>query len=307
VVSKTKINSKNDEQELLKMKNNIINITTNPIPRTLLTLLSVLSFLPIVLFLSGRCLAAENTSHLEHLELGVGVAGLSIPHYRGSNQRQDFIAPLPYIRYEGKRLKVDREGGRFYLYKRDRFWLDLSAAIGLPISSNDNQARQGMPDLYPVLELGPRAVFDLYHNSDDSLRIRAAFPLRMAIASDFHHTRNIGLVFSPYLQLRYYTGWETALSMGPIYASESYHDYYYEVDPQYATPTRPAYNARAGYSGFRLTLTTSHQFHHRYILGAFLRYDTLSGAVFADSPLVKQNDSVMVGLAFAWIIARVDH
>lgn len=234
-------------------------------------------------------------------ELGIGIGGLSIPHYRGSDQRQDYFAPLPYVRYNGERLQVDREGGRFYLYKGEKFWLDLSASFSFPVDSNDNIARQGMPDLNPVIELGPRAQFDLYSSQDESLRIRAALPLRMAIATDINHTQNIGLVLSPYLQIRFYAGWETSLSLGPIWANESYHDYYYQVDPEYIAAGRPAYNATAGYSGFRYTLTSSRRFQNRYWLGAFLRYDTLNGASFADSPLVKQNDSLMVGLAFAWI------
>jgi len=235
-------------------------------------------------------------------ELGIGIGGLSIPHYRGSDQRQDYVAPIPYVRYEGKRLQVDREGGRFYLYKGEKYWLDLSASFSFPVDSNDNTARQGMPDLNPVFELGPRLQFDLYTSQDQSLRVRAALPLRMAIATDISHTRNVGLVFSPYLQVRYYSGWETALSLGPIWASESYHDYYYQVDPEFATAERPAYDAKSGYSGFRFTLTSSRRIDNRYWLGAFLRYDSLNGTTFADSPLVKQNDSLMVGLAFSWIL-----
>jgi outer membrane protein len=254
--------------------------------------------IPALALLNSNIACAESGPRWE---FGLGVGGLSIPHYRGSDQRQDYVAPVPYVRYEGKRLQVDREGGRLYLYKSAKFWLDLSASIDFPVDSNDNRARQDMPDLKPVFEIGPRAQFDLYANQDQTLRLRIAFPLRMAIATDIHQTRNIGLVFSPYLQLRYYSGWETALSLGPIIASESYHDYYYQVDPQYATTERPAYDAKAGYSGFRFTLTTSRRLNQRYWLGAFLRYDMLNGAVFADSPLVKQNDSLMAGLAFAYL------
>ena len=47
-------------------------------------------------------------------ELGLGVGGLSMPHYRGSDQRAEYVSPIPYIRYNGERFKVDREGGRFY-------------------------------------------------------------------------------------------------------------------------------------------------------------------------------------------------
>lgn len=235
------------------------------------------------------------------LELGIGIGGLSIPHYRGSDQTQEYIAPIPYVRYNGDRLKVDREGARFYFLKNGNFKLDLSAGFNFPVDSDDNRARQGMPDLDPVIELGPRAQFDLYTSKDRDLRIRAALPVRLAIVVDSFSPDNTGWIFSPYLQIRYYSGWETALSVGPVWATEKYHDYFYQVDPTYATAGRPEYDARAGYSGFRYTLTTSKRINKRLWFGAFARYDSLSGAVFEDSPLVKQSDALFVGIGIAYI------
>lgn len=259
----------------------------------------------IVIFALGSLtsfhVCAQNNAQWQ---LGIGIGGLSIPHYRGSNQRQDYAAPIPYVRYEGKRLHVDREGGRFYLYRGNRWWLDLSASVGFPVDSHDDRARQGMPDLHPVFELGPRAQIQLYTNSDRDLQLRLAVPLRLAIATDIRHSQSLGLVLSPYLQLRYDRLWSLAISAGPLFASKTYHAYYYQVDPQYATSTRPAYTTYAGYSGSRISISASRRFHRRYWLGLFLRYDTLSGAVFADSPLVKQNYSFTAGLAIAWIFSQ---
>ncbi|MDH5778112.1 MAG: MipA/OmpV family protein, partial [Gammaproteobacteria bacterium] len=142
--------------------------------------------------------------------------------------------------------------------------------------------------------------FDLYQSSSRDVRIRAAFPLRAAIASDFKDTQGIGYVFSPYLQLRYYGGAESSISIGPIWASEDYHDYFYEVAPAYATAGRPEYDAQSGYSGSRITLTSSYRWNN-YWLGLFARYDNLNDAVFADSPVMRQSDSLMLGVGFAWV------
>ena len=87
-----------------------------------------------------------------------------------------------------------------------------------------------------------------------------------------------------------------------MYASEDFHDYYYEVPPEFATATRPAYNADGGYSGARTTLTLSKRFKE-YWVGAFARYDSLRGATFEDSPLVRTNHSFMAGIAVSWIFA----
>ena len=258
------------------------------------------STLSLIIFASPTYAEKDIKKDKTKWELGVGIGVLSLPHYRGSDQRSEYAAPIPYIRYNGKRLKVDKEGGRFYFYNGETVKIDLSTAFALPVDSKDNQARTGMPDLDPILELGPRVQFNLYQSQDKNLRVRFALPLRNAIATDLSHTESIGWVFSPYLQLRYYSGWETAVSIGPVWASEEYHDYFYEVAPQYATATRPAYNARAGYSGSRITITVSHRFD-RLWFGLFAKYDNLNNAVFMDSPLIRQNDSFMVGAALSWV------
>jgi len=94
------------------------------------------------------------------------------------------------------------------------------------------------------------------------------------------------------------------LAIGPLFATEKYHDYYYEVAPRFAIPgVRPAYNARGGYSGSNLILSVTKRFG-RIWLGAFVRYDELSGAVFANSPLMRTDHSVMAGIGLAWVFAE---
>ncbi len=256
--------------------------------------------LPVVLFVHAFVVHAEE---VPQWEFGMGVGGLSIPHYRGSDQRKNYLAPIPYLRYNGKRLKVDREGGRFFFYDSAVTKLDVSAAFSFPVDSKDNEAREGMPDLQPVLEVGPRVQFYLYESEDRATRFRIGLPLRMAIATNIKKTNNIGWVFSPYIQLRYYRYWESAVSIGPLWATESYHDYFYQIDPQYATPDRPVYDARGGYSGSRITVSATKRFDKIWF-GMFARYDNLAGAVFRDSALVKQDDSFMVGFALSWVFAK---
>ena len=236
-------------------------------------------------------------------EFGVGLGGLSLPHYRGSDQRDEYFAPVPYVRYRGNKLKVDREGGRYYFVDAETFKLDLSAAFSLPVDSDDNRARQGMPDLDAILEVGPRMQWFLWESADRRLRFRAAAPVRLAV--NLSDAGNEGWFFAPYLQLRYYSTMETAFSVGPMWASEKFHDYYYQVDNQYATVGRPAYDAKAGYSGFRFTLTNSQRISKHYWWGGFVRYDLLSGAEFEDSPLVKQKDALMLGFAISYIFNPV--
>jgi outer membrane scaffolding protein for murein synthesis (MipA/OmpV family) len=236
--------------------------------------------------------------------MGVGLGGLSLPHYRGSDQSASYISPIPYLRYNGKKLKVDREGGRYNFYDDKDIRVDISLAFAIAVDSDDNYARKGMVDLANVIEVGPRIQFKLYQSEDKNLRLRLAVPLRTALATNFTKTESIGLVFSPYLQLRYFkAGWESAFSIGPSWASEEYHDYFYEVKPQYATATRSAYDAKSGYSGSRLTFSLSKRFNKIYF-GLFSRYDYLKGATFMNSPLVKKDDSLTLGVALSWVFIK---
>ena len=234
------------------------------------------------------------------LELGIGIGAISVPHYRGADEQKTYVLPYPFIRYEGKRLKVNREGGHFYFIKTPRFHLNVSVGFTPPTNSDDNKAREDMPDLDAIFEFGPRAEFHLYESKDKKMQLRAAFPLRQAIVIGHDNLEAIGFVFSPYLQWRYLNKWRTTLSIGPIWGTEAYHHYFYEVEPQYATASRPAYDAHGGYNGTRLTFYTNRRFDHSWF-GFFARYDTLSGATFMESPLVKQNDYFVIGAFIARI------
>ena len=69
---------------------------------------------PSILGFSGLLLAAgaaapvRAAQDLPLWEAGVGVATVSFPAYRGSDQRQAFVLPTPYFVYRGEFLKADR-------------------------------------------------------------------------------------------------------------------------------------------------------------------------------------------------------
>lgn len=243
---------------------------------------------------------------LPRWELGLGLAGLTIPDYRGSDEQRGYLLPLPYIQYRGEVFRIDREGAHGDVFTSDRFKLDLSANAGPPAKSGKNGARSGMPDIDPTIEVGPSLHIFLAHNTTRDRVWSLRLPLRAAVATDLRQVQRIGWVFAPNLNFeasRLGAGWAVGSAVGPLYASQDYHDYYYEVQPAFASATRPAYNARAGYSGARLSLTASRRFP-KFWVGAFARYDNLSGAVFTDSPLVKRKDSFMAGVGIAWILAE---
>lgn len=239
-------------------------------------------------------------------EIGIGMGGVYGPDYRGADEEQRHLLPFPYVLYQGERLTIDQEGARGQLFSSPRVTFYISAGAGLPADSEKNSARTGMPDLWPTGEIGPS--LDLRLWQDDARRHvwSLRLPLRGVIATNLTDARDTGFVFAPHLDYRgagmVAGAWQTNLSFGPLFASERYHEYYYEVERAYATASRPAYEARGGYSGSRITVTLSRDYG-RIWAGAFARYDRLAGAAFEDSPLVKRDESLMVGAAITYALA----
>lgn len=239
-------------------------------------------------------------------ELGVGLAGLSLPDYRGAGESQGHLVPYPHIVYHGDFLDIDRDKVRGRLFSSERVDLDISLAGSPPVKSNDNAARRGMPDLDPAVEIGPSLEL-LLLGQKEHRGLFLKLPLRAVVATDLTQVADAGWTFSPYLEFKdkHFAGnWTFTASAGPIYGSDKYHQYYYDVAPAYATATRPAYSADTGYSGSRATLTLDRRIGDRLWLGGFVRYDDLSGAAFESSPLVEQSSSLMGGVAVTWFFAH---
>jgi outer membrane scaffolding protein for murein synthesis (MipA/OmpV family) len=236
-------------------------------------------------------------------EVGVGLFPSTFPAYRGSEDQQYYLLPFPYLVYRGDYLRMDRDGLRARLFDTDRVQINISVNASAP--SDDSDARKGMPDLDPTVEIGPSLNILLAEWADKySLKVR--LPVRSVIATDLGGTEQAGWIFNPHLKLEsedVFGGWDAGLSMGPLFGNGKYHAYYYAVDPKYATATRPAYSASGGYSGTLALASLSRRFN-RIWMGGFIRYDNLSGAQFEDSPLLETDHSFMAGIAIAWIFKQ---
>jgi MipA family protein len=241
-------------------------------------------------------------------EVGVGPGVLAFNDYRGAAASHVYPLPVPYFVYRGDLLKVDREGLRGLLFHQDRVEFNLSGDITTPV--RNDAARQGMPNLRSTFEIGPEIDVHLWRSADRRFKLDLRLPASAAItiAADPHR---VGTIYDPHLaldiaQYRGETGWKLGLLAGPLYADRRYNSYYYTVAPQYATPTRPAYDAPGGYAGVQTLVSLTRRFP-TWWFGFFARHDSLAGASFAASPLVQRDSYWFTGFGFAWILAQSDH
>lgn len=241
-------------------------------------------------------------------EAGLGVAVIDFPDYRGADERHTYALPLPYFIYRGEVFQSDRDGARSRFFKNDRFDLDISLNGSIPVESSDNATRNGMPDLDPTLEIGPKLGIKLLRNRGHGVQVGLTLPLRTVIATDFSGVRNVGWVFEPRVDVDFRRtwlgeGWNVGVTLGPLFGDKRFHNYFFGVAPEFATPQRAAYNADGGYGGLRLLGALSKRFPS-FWFGAFVRADTLAGSVVEASPLVRQKESYAVGFAVTWALGE---
>jgi MipA family protein len=238
-------------------------------------------------------------------ELGVGTGVLVFNDYRGSNTVHGYPLPLPYFVYRGEHLKADDKGLRGLFLNQKRVELELSVNGTAPV--HNNAARSGMPDLRPTVEIGPQLDIHLWQSDERRVKLDLRLPVRTAFT--VHAVPHlVGTFVAPNISLDIAQhpgseGWKLGLLAGPLFADHRYDGYFYSVAPQYAIAGRPAFDAPAGYAGAQALVALTRRYPNWWI-GAYVRHDTLAGASFAASPLVKTDSYWSGGLGIAWIIRR---
>jgi len=256
--------------------------------------------------LAATCFAHCALAKEEPLyEFGLGLGAIVFEDYRGSATAHGYPLPLPYILYNGKFLKANRDGIRGTLFNQDRFELNLSFDATTPVRSD--RERSGMPDLKSTVELGPSFDLHLMRSADRRVKLDLRMPVRAAMTVEAS-PKIIGWTFTPRLALDIrgplgFEGWNLGLLTGPLFANRRYDDYFYTVAPQFATVARPAYQSKGGYAGTQFITALSKRFP-KFWVGAYVRYDTLEGAAFAESPLVQRKSYLVGGIGISWIISK---
>jgi len=240
-----------------------------------------------------------------HYAIGFGVGITHLNDYVGSDETRTFAFPMPYIYYKNDDFTLDRNAFEGNLFSSDKWHLSIDAAGSLP--AKDNQARAGMPDLDWVGEFGTSLEYYISGNHDSRNKLFIDWSVRKAIATDFTGIDNAGWVSQITLNQNHVLnnkilGGDVAIDARAsiIYNSQRYNDYFYGVSEAFQTPNRDIYNAKSGYGGFRLAIGSTWRKDNLWF-AVFTRYSNINGATFETSSLVKQQHSLLAGVAFSYI------
>jgi hypothetical protein len=242
-------------------------------------------------------------------EIGVGGFTGWLPDYpaSGENTVRYFAAPVPI--YRGDILRVGGEdnrgaiSGRFI--NKERFEFDVSLSAAFPVDSSSNDARRDMPDLDFLFGIGPQLIFRLLHEPGKR-KLNLNLQARAVYSTDFSSIDSRGYVFNPKLTYtrKHVTDMDVKLFVGagPVFGTENLMDYFYEVAPEFVTPSRPAYDADAGYLGSNVTFGVSKRFNSKFRLLFGTRLGIHTGATNDDSPLFEDEFNVSLFTASFWSV-----
>lgn len=248
-------------------------------------------------------------------ELRVGATALYAPDYPGAEQSRWRGIGAPLFVYRGERIRIGADepnaAARAIAFSEERFELDLSVDANFGVDSKDNEARVGMPDLETQLEIGPQLTINLRDTGwteEGRRRLRLLLPVRHVGATDFQSYDELGFLFQPTLTYRRQWPGEPRMSfstsLAAVWASEGVQDYYYQVDPAFATGARSAYDAKGGFLGAHLQASARREIApglHAYVT---YRLRSLSGAANEESPLHRDDLTHAFSVSMVWTALR---
>jgi outer membrane scaffolding protein for murein synthesis (MipA/OmpV family) len=259
----------------------------------------------VPLLLLALAALPARAQQLPVFEAGIAGGGGWLPAYPASDQNRWRGLAVPYIIYRGSVFRADDSGLRARTSLADGIELSVSASGGVNASSDDVTARQGMPDLEWLGEIGPNLRFTLWRGDDEAApqRIVMDTPIRAVFSTDWSSVSFRGFTFAPdiaYEHMNFLSPFaRLRVSAGVVFGTDRYADYFYDVAPQFSRADRPAYNAQAGYVGSRVSVSYRMPLSERFSIVAGGRVENFSGATNADSPLFRNewNFSVVAGFA----------
>jgi outer membrane protein len=259
-------------------------------------------FAPALLLAS--CCAFAQDGNRPLWEIGGVAIGVSQQAYPGSSQRVRRAVALPYLIYRGQYFRSDNDGIGVRAVKTPLYEFDVSGAAAFGSNANRDSARAGMPSLGTLVEFGPRLKVNL-GPAPGGGRWRADLPVR-GVFDLSNHLEYRGAVFQPGLSWSVRAPGSLVYGVGAslLFANERLASTFYEVEPRFARPGRPAYEARAGLLASRLSATVAKDLTRDWTVFGFAQLNSVAGAANRDSPLVRQLTGNTVGIGVSWTWLR---
>lgn len=242
-------------------------------------------------------------------ELAVAAFSSYSPDYPAADKNSLHGLALPYVIYRGDLLRLGTDSiAKGVFIDNDYAELNVSLAASFNANSNDNNTRRGMPDLDYLAEIGPQLKIkfgELYGG-----KVELQLPVRAVFSTDFGRVDHRGYLFNPKFsyarQNIFNSGISLNGSIGSSFATKKLHEYFYRVEPRFATSTRPAYEADGGYLGSAITLWLSYGITDRIraFVGGQAGY--YGGAANEDSPLFRQKVNSSIHAGFTWSFFQSD-
>ncbi|GGF59342.1 MipA/OmpV family protein [Alteromonas lipolytica] len=247
-------------------------------------------------------------------EAGLGGGMIESPNYPASAERNFVALALPYVIYRGDIFRLGGQGGaRAVFVENDKLELDMSFGGAFAADSDDNTAREGMPELDYLVEVGPQLIYklkDFSFTGGGNARLNGRIQARAVFSTDFERLDARGFVFEPTLTYQQRgvflpeTGFSLAFRM--TWATEKLHDYFYQVTPEFETAVRPAYNAKSGYLGSELSAGLAFPVikNVRGFVSTSVQFN--AGSANEDSPLYEKDITYSIGVGFVWRAYKSD-
>lgn len=237
-------------------------------------------------------------------ELGVIGGAVTMPAYPAATERSTRGLVSPYIIYRGRIFRSDESGIGARLLHTDRIDFDIGFAASLPARSGAIAAREGMPNLGALGEFGPRLRVKI--GNTETTRLSFQLPVRTVIEArgGLHQrgwTAEPGLAWSTEKD---YERFAAGTSFSAVFGDAGINRYFYEVAPQHATATRPAYAAKSGLMLVRMGASANYWLTRDLKLYGYVRAESYKHSANQDSPLYKKSTGYAAGVAVAWIFSR---
>lgn len=247
-------------------------------------------------------------------EFGAGGVMIDVPNYPASSERNFIALAAPYLVYRGDVFRLGGgNGARAVVVEESNYEFDLSFGGAFSADSDDNTAREGMPELDFLFEVGPQLIYrvkDFKFDEGGNGRLNARIQARAVFSTDFDRIDSRGYVIEPTLSYqqrgRLFDKTGLNLSFSMTFASENLQDYFYQVDQEFVTDNRDQFDAKGGYLGSELSVGFSFPLRKnmRGFFGGSVQFH--QGAANQDSPLFEKDITYSVAAGFVWRLYESD-